>query len=66
MLRTLRRILHYPANRNERMKRYPYVGPHDILRHALKEPAGMPVRSAADLEDWLRRTGQKPNRLGQS
>jgi hypothetical protein len=47
------------------MKRYPYAGPHAILRRSLKGPAGVPVCSVADLEDWLHRTGSKPNRLGQ-
>jgi hypothetical protein len=46
------------------MKLYLYVGPEDIRTRAAHAPPGVKVESLSDLKDWLRRTGQKPNREG--
>jgi uncharacterized protein (TIGR02996 family) len=46
------------------LKLYHYVGPEDIRHRAMGTPAGLRVRSASDLEGWVRGTGQVPNRDG--
>lgn len=47
------------------MKFYHYVGPDDIRTKAAQVSPGVRIECVGDLEDWLRRTGQRPNVEGQ-
>ncbi len=46
------------------MKRYHYVGPEAIRSRTVDAPPGVMVGSVHDLEEWLRRTGQRANPQG--
>jgi hypothetical protein len=46
------------------VKLYRYVGPEDIRTRVAHAPLGVKVESVRDLEGWLHRTRQKPNREG--
>jgi hypothetical protein len=43
------------------MKLYRYVGPEEIRLWTTSIPGGARIESAHDLDNWLHRTGQKPN-----
>jgi hypothetical protein len=45
-------------------KHYRYVGPEAIRRKVAGAPAGVRADSIRDLEEWLRRTDQRPNPEG--
>jgi hypothetical protein len=47
------------------VKSYRYVGPEVIRARAAHLPCGTPIESIADLKNWLRHAGQRPNALGQ-
>jgi hypothetical protein len=46
------------------MKIYYYVGPDSIRAKAIASAPGVPVDAAADLDNWVRQTGQLPNAAG--
>jgi hypothetical protein len=46
------------------MRLYRYVGPNAIRARAAPSPQGWKVRSVRELEAWMRRAGQRPNRQG--
>jgi hypothetical protein len=45
-------------------KLYRYVGPAEIKERARQSPPGVRLGSVADLEKWLRTTGQRPGPAG--
>ncbi|HEY7157456.1 MAG TPA: hypothetical protein VH575_26110 [Gemmataceae bacterium] len=45
-------------------KLYQYVGPVEIKKRVIHAPPGMRVESIADLEGWIRSTGQQPDLAG--
>ena len=47
------------------VKLYHYVGPEDIRTRAAGDEPGFKIESIGDLENWLRRTSQRPNPEGQ-
>lgn len=45
-------------------KLYQYVGPTEIRKRVSHAPPGVRIGSVADLEGWIRSTGQQPNLAG--
>ena len=46
------------------LRLYRYIGSKRIAQAVIGNTEGAPIRSIADLESWIQRTGQKPGHLG--